>query len=313
MRHRKLLILAILLCAVAAVGVIVYQRMARPPRAVLLLPEGNFVFYLNFSPAHFLDLGKIPAAESDPEYQDFLQQTGFHFEHDLNTLAVSQGRPGDPESESAAVFTGRFDQERLRNYLQKISAGTEKYADKAIFTVRRENHIVRACILDPDTVAITNMQSLEPMHTIIDKARSSFPTPPSLVKNYYRDVPFASLAWAMFHISSEPSASQLPGDIKMDFLQNTTSVASLRYTGSIRFRLEIISENEANANSVTQSANTFLVLGRGAAESLNPGGPDKDVKEAFDSIQVQQIGNRTIVTVVIPQNFVKKMSEAMNR
>jgi len=313
MRQRKLLIiLVILLCAVAAVGVIVYQRMARPPRAVLLLPEGNFVFYLNFSPAHFLDLGKIPAAESDPEYQDFLQQTGFHFEHDLNTLAVSQGRPGDPDSESAAVFTGRFDQEKLRNYLQKISAGTEKYADKTIFTVRRENHIVRACILDPETVGITNMQSLEPMHTIIDKARSSFPTPPSLVKNYYRDVPFASVTWALLHISSEPT-SQLPGDIKMDFLQNTTSVASLRYTGSIRFRLEVISTSEANANNVTQSANTFLVLGRGAVESLNTGGPDKDVKEVFDSIQVQQNGNRTIVTLVIPQNFVKKMSEAMNR
>ncbi|HKE33408.1 MAG TPA: hypothetical protein VKD65_16870, partial [Candidatus Angelobacter sp.] len=103
------------------------------------------------------------------------------------------------------------------------------------------------------------------------------------------------------------------GDIKMDFLQNTTSVASLRYTGSIRFRLEVISASEANANNVTQSANTFLVLGRGAVESLNTGGPDKDVKEVFDSIQVQQNGNRTIVTIVIPQNFVKKMSEAMNR
>src|SRR5262249_24097133 len=124
MRKQKLLILVILLCAVAAVGVIVYQRMAPPPRAVLLLPEGNFVSYLNFSPAHLLDLSKIPAAESDPQSHDFLQQTGFHFEHDLNTLAVSQGRPGAPDSESAAVFTGHFDQERLRNYLQKISAGT---------------------------------------------------------------------------------------------------------------------------------------------------------------------------------------------
>src|SRR5215467_4287081 len=104
-RYRTLLILGLILVVAATAGVVVYQRIARPSRGVLLLPEGNFLLYVNFSPAHFFDLSQMPL-QSDPGYQDFLQQTGFHFEHDLDTIAVSQHNPGDFDSESSAIFIG---------------------------------------------------------------------------------------------------------------------------------------------------------------------------------------------------------------
>src|SRR5579863_1371270 len=101
-RHRKLLIFLLVLVVAAAAGVVVYERVARPARAVLLLPEGNFLLYVNFTPVHFIDLGQMPA-QSDPQYQDFLRQTDFHFEHDLDTIAISQRNPGDMNSESSAI------------------------------------------------------------------------------------------------------------------------------------------------------------------------------------------------------------------
>lgn len=314
MRNRKLLILVLMLAVVATAGVVVYQRVARPAKAVLLLPDGNFLLYVNFSPAHFFDLGRMPM-QSDPQYQDFLQQTGFHFEHDLDAIAISQQSPGDVNSGSAAVFTGAFDQEKISRYLQKLSGSSENYAGKNVLSIAEAGHTVRACVIDSKTVAITNTDSAETMHSIIDKAQGlHFSGPaPSLVRDYYGNVPFASLAWALFRMPAEGKSAQLLGGVNADFLQNSVSVISVRYTGSIRVKAEVISASEADAAKVLEAANMFLSLAKGAGESLSPGGTDKDVKAVFDNIQVQGTGNRTVLTVVIPQEFVKKMAAEMNR
>ncbi len=312
MRHRKLLILGIFLLVATAVAVVVYQKVARPAKAILLLPDGNLLVYVNFSPAHFLDLGQMPI-ESEQQYQDFLRQTGFHFEHDLNTIAFSQRNPGDMNSESSAIFTGSFDQDRLQRYLQKLSTGSENYDGRTIFSIRGADHVVRACIVDSNTVAITNMESPEPMHSIIEKARGSFSTRgPSLLQEHYDDVPFGSLAWAIFRMPTDPRAARLPGDINADFLQNTTSVLSVRYTGSIRVRAEVISQSEADAAKVREAANLFIAFGKSIGQSVAAQGPDKDVNAAFDSIQVEQKGNRTVLSATIPQDAVRKMADKMN-
>jgi hypothetical protein len=312
MRRRKLLFLVLFLLVAAAIGLVVYRWIAPPPRAVRLLPEGNFLLYVNFSPAHFLDLGQLTAGQTEPEYQDFLQQTGFHFEKDLDTFAISQRNPGNFDSESAAVFTGHFDQTRLSSYLKKRSRSTELYADKTIFLIDHENHLVRVCLVNAETVAVTNMPSPEPMHGIIDRSRnSSLGKGPYLAESYYHQIPFASLAWVILRVPPGRGAVELPGGITLDFLQNTTAVISLRYTGSIRVRADLFSQNDADAAKVKEAANTFVVFTRGLAESENPGGTDKDVKAAFDSIQVQQSGKHTVISVVIPQEFVKKMAAGM--
>lgn len=313
-RHRKLLILFLLLVITAAIGFVVYQRIAQPPKAILLLPDGNFLFYLNFAPAHFFDFGKIPV-ESEPEYQDFVEKTGFHFEHDLDTIAVSQSNPGDPGvSDSAAVFTGHFDQAKLANYMRRLAGDTETYSDKTIYSINNEGHVVRACIVDSTTVAVTTGQSSDGMHSIIDKAGNARITikGPALASSYYRYVPFGSLAWLMVRVPSNLGDARLPEGLNLDFLQDTVSIASVRYTGSIRVKLEIFSRNESDAKKVTQAASSLLALGRTATTSLNASGTDKDVKAVFDSIQVEQNGNRTAISVVIPQEFLNKVASTMN-
>jgi hypothetical protein len=314
MRHRKLLFLLLFIVA-AALGLVIYRWVAPPPRAVRLLPESNFLLYVNFSPAHFFDLSQLIASQAEPEYQDFVQQTGFHFEKDLDTFAASQRHPGNFDSDSAAIFTGHFDQPRLTGYLRKMATSMEQYADKTIFSIPNQSHTVRVCLVDGDTVAVTNMASADPIHSIIDKARhSSFmDAGPYLAANYYHDVPFASLAWAIFRVPPQSDTGDLPNGIKLDFMRNSTAIVSLRFTGSLRLRAEILSESEAAAAQVKEAADTFLAWARTFVESSNPGGTDKDVKAVFDGIEVQQKGSRTVISVVIPRAFLEKMQQGLKR
>jgi hypothetical protein len=312
MRRRKWLFLILFLAAVA-VGLVVYNWIAPPPRAVRLLPEGNFLLYVNFSPAHFLDLGQL-TNQTAPEYRDFVEQTGFHFEKDLDTFAVSQVNPNNFDSESSAIFTGHFDQAKLTNYLKKLSRSTELYADKTIFSIPNEGHTVRACLVNAETVAVTNTPSPEPMHSIIDRSRNSYTgKAPYLVDTYYHDVPFASLAWAMLRGPQGPGSVELPGNITLDFMQNTVAVISLRYTGSIRVRGDFYSQSDTDAAHVKEALNTFVVFAKGFAGSENPGGTDKDVKAAFDSLKVEQNGKKTTFSIVVPQAFVTKMGAEMQQ
>ena len=312
-RRRKLLFLSLFLVFATLIGIVIYQRVARPARAMLLLPDGNLLLYVNFAPAHFFDLGQMPI-QTDPQYQEFVRQTGFHFEHDLNTIAVSQRNPGETNSESSAVFTGVFNQDRIGHYLQKLASSSEEYGGRTIYSIPEGGHTVRACLLDSKTVAVTNMDSSDPMHLIVDRSRSVLLSggASSLVKDYYDNVPFASLAWAMVRVPAKSSSGQLPGGISAEFLANSVSVVSLRYTGSIRLKAEVISASTADASNVLEAANTLRVLAKGAGESLSAGGTDKDVKAVFDNIQVQQSGNRTVLSVAIPQAFVQKMAARMN-
>ena len=316
-RHRKLLIFLIFLVVVIAVGGVVYYRMAGPSRAVLLLPDGDLLIYADLAPlpfvnvGQFIDVDQLPG-QSDPEYKDFLRQTNFHVERDLKTIAVSIRNPGDSNSEFGAVFTGKFDQDGIQTYMQKHSTGSESYAGKTIFSVRGADHLVRACLVDSTTVAVTNTDSADAIHSIIDKATHSYRSgeAPSLIRDYYNYVPFGSLGWAMVRVPAQNS--QLTGGMKMDFLQNAVAVISVRYTGSVRIRADVISANQEDAAKVLEALNTFLAFGRAAGESLG-NGPDKDVKAVFDRIQVQQKGNETTVNVVIPQEVVKKVGEKMRQ
>ncbi|HEY6968523.1 MAG TPA: hypothetical protein VJA94_04910 [Candidatus Angelobacter sp.] len=317
MRHRKLLILIIFLVAVAAVAGVVYYRMARPGRAVLLLPDGDVVIYADLAPipfvnvGQFIDVDQLPG-QSDPEYRDFITQTNFHVERDLKTIAISIRNPSEANPELAAVFTGKFDLDGLRTYMQGHSTGSESYAGKTIFSVRGADHLVRACLVDSSTVAVTNTDSADSIHSIIDKATHSYRSgeAPPLVRDYYNYVPFGSLGWAMLRVPAQNS--QFTGGMKMDFLQNAVAVISVRYTGSVRIRADVISANQADAAKVLEAFNQFLAFGRAAAESLGSG-PDKDVKAVFDRIQVEQKGNETIVNVVIPQEVVKKVGQKMSQ
>src|SRR5262249_20731022 len=104
LKHRKLLILAILLVAATVIAFVVYLRGARLPEAVSLLPEGDLVLYADLKPAHLFDLGKSSSVQPEAEYKEFIDQTGIQFERDLQEVAMSRrDTPDGRDSESSEV------------------------------------------------------------------------------------------------------------------------------------------------------------------------------------------------------------------
>jgi hypothetical protein len=305
--RRKLLISAILLVCLGAIAFFLWQRATRPPEAVRLLPEGDVLVYANLQPLHLFEFGKSRPVQIEGDYRDFMDQTGIQPERDLEQVAMSRrDTPDGKDTESSEVFAGKFDQQRLQAYLEKISAGSEAYRNHTIYTVQHEGHLVRVSILDSNRVAVTNMEEPEPMRGIIN-AFQNLPRGPSLLRDYYSRVPATALAWAIVRTPANSKAFELPNGPSFDFLQNTITVAWLRYQGDAFVQADVIAPTDSDARHVADSITAFLWMLRTVSQSLNPRGSDPDVKAAFDNIQVGQNKNVAVVTATLSQRMLKKL------
>lgn len=302
---RKLLITVLLIAVVVASGLFFFYRASATPETARMLPEGEFILYANLKPVHlFWQTGKPIEIEGD--YREFINQTGIDFERDLDELAMSRRDTADHRDiESSEIFVGRFDRQRLETYLAKISSSQEDYSNHKIFVIPHEGHTVRVTILDANRIAVTNMTSADVIHQIVD-ASLKVPAGPSLLQNFHQKVPAGSLAWAIVRTGSS-AHNQPSSGWSFDFLENTVTVASLRYKGDLLVRADVIAGSENEARQVVDSAGAFVAMYRTVSRSLGTKGADPDVKAAIDGIQVEQSKNVAAFTATLSQKFLKKL------
>ena len=100
--------------------------------------EANVVAYLDLaqlrsSPFVARLFGWAPQPAADSDYAQFLQITGFHYERDLDRLALAINR--QPQNTTAfAIADGRFDRKKIEAYAARF--GSLKTADgKTLFAV----------------------------------------------------------------------------------------------------------------------------------------------------------------------------------
>jgi hypothetical protein len=312
-KHRKLLILAILLVVAAAVSIVIYNHSTQVPEAARLLPEGDLILYANLKPVHLFDLNKSGSVQPQGDYKDFVDRTGIQPERDIDEVAMSRrDTPDGSDVESSEILIGHFDQNRLRDYLQLLSSSREPYRNYTIYSISHEGHTVRVALLDASRVAITNMVSPEPIHGIID--RSIKPSAGPVLLSHYSDVPLGSLAWLIDRIPNKPDNVQLPGGFAITLPAEAVAVGSLRYTGSLLLRADVFAQSEAQARQIVDSANSHLALVRSIGQFIKTKGPDQDIKAAFDSLQATQKENVATFTATIPQSVLKKIwSEAQSQ
>jgi hypothetical protein len=319
MRRRKLVLIPLLvvLAVAVAIAAAVVLRKAAPPEPARLLPTAEGYVYLDLSPlrkAGLLD--KLPPIVPEGDYQEFIRQTGFQFEHDLQEAAfaihVNAGKDlaGKPENRYSEVFVANFDSQRVAAYLRKLSSSVDSYRNREIFNVPRENRIVRVCLLGPDLAAISNLDDPYVIRGIIDrygKLASPFGGP-RMLRRYYRRVPLASLAWAIMNVapsSEKNSPYVLPGGFDLFFPPDTVSVISVRYLGSIDLKAQAFTNSDENAAHVAEQLNSFLNIFRSL--EANASGGDPDVKTFFDSIEVKANHNEAVLNAELPKGFLKKM------
>src|ERR1700727_3145677 len=121
--RRRLPIPIAVLLIIAAVALIVTLRKHAPPEAARLLPGADGFFYIDLRwIRRFNANNQLPAVSRDPEYQKFVEGTGFQFERDLDQAAFAIHYPqswGDGTGGSASEprfsedFVGKIDSGRL--------------------------------------------------------------------------------------------------------------------------------------------------------------------------------------------------------
>jgi hypothetical protein len=329
MRIRRTLPIALAVVVVAAaVTLTVELRKAAPPEPARLLPGADAFVYADFSWVRRANGGKLlfPVAH-DPEYERFIQDTGFDFERDLDAVAFAVHYPekwpgggtggAAPEPRFSEVFTGRFDGSRCLTYLKRTAQSVENYNAVDIFTIPLYGRSFRIAILGVDTVAASNHDDPAVMRGMVDRARrlaSPFGGP-ALLRRYYKRVQLASPVWIVAHV--EPASPGFeawssvfpkPADLVISASYNPLHLP-LR-ADVLHLRAEAWTGSEDDARNVTDKANTFLTMFRSAEVSVGSTGTDADVKAFFDSLQVRQESNRAVLSAILPSGVFRKLGES---
>jgi hypothetical protein len=340
-RYSLLLVFALL----AALAVALFLRKEAPPEVARLLPESDAIVYVNLKPirsaTHFdREWSKRPVAES-PEYQHFIDATGIVIERDLDSVAFALHRMDDPNGPNgpvaySEVFEGRFDGTRLAAYLASVATAKENYAGHDIFTIPVASvelasksgapvqavRSLRVAQLGYDTIAASNMPTAEQIHSILDRYRASASpfSGSSLLSARYRDVPVLSTAWAIGHVGlpfSENGRINAFG-MQLPLPEDTTLVASLRFTTALRLRIDEILPSQAEAQQSADALSALLQLFRSIQNvqaQLNPGQQtasqqDTAVKQFLDSMKIAAQRDRATLTATIPLDLLKQLTAA---
>ncbi|MGA7891908.1 MAG: hypothetical protein WCA49_01665 [Candidatus Sulfotelmatobacter sp.] len=327
MRIRRTLPLVLVVLAIAAAVILAVQlRKHAPPEAARLLPGGDAFVYVNLGWARRANSGKeLPAVSHDPEYERFIRETGFQFERDLDEAAFAIHYPANwpgggtggsaPEPRFSEILVGKFHGERLTAYLRQIAQSIENYQSVDIFTIRVEGRSLRVAVLSADSVAASNHDDPAVIRGIVGRSKrlaSPFGGP-ALLRQYYKHVQFASLAWAVARM--EPSAS---GDGGWSALFNApaTVVVSGTYlsplhlnlrANAVHLRAEAFTGSSDEARALIDKVNVFVALTHSAETSVGMHGTDPDVKAFFESIEVKQEGDRAVLNAAVPFGFLRKM------
>ena len=308
----------------AAVILAVQLRKQAPPEPARILPGGDAFFYVNLGPIRRVSAGKeLPFVSHDPEYERFIRETGFQFERDLDEAAFAVHYPGNwpsggtggsaPEPRFSEVLVGKFHSERLTSYLRQIAEAVENYQSVDIFTIRVEGRSLRVAVLSADSVAASNHDDPAVIRGMVGRSKrlaSPFGGP-SLLRQFYKHVQFASLAWAVARL--EPSALQTGGWSAI-FASPATVVVSGNYgsplhlrADAVHVRAEAFTANPEEARGVIDKVNVFVALTHTGENAVGLRGTDPDVKSFFESIEVKQEGNRAVLNAAMPLSFLRKM------
>ena len=326
-KRRLPVVIAVLLVAAALVAVVQLRRRA-PPEPARLLPGADGFFYVNLKWLRTLKaIGQLPPVPHDPDYERFLEQTGFQFERDLDEAAFAlhypaawgQGATGgaSPEVRFSEVFVGKFDGDHLRSYLRGISSKVDTYHSTDIYNMALEGRTLRIAILGVDTVAGSNHDDPMVIRGMIDRSRK-LASPfggPALLRQYYKSLPVVSkslpvlkLAWFIGRV--DPSKMPNLGTWSLLLQKPAALVVSAYYavySPTLHLRAEAFSGTTDEAQTLTDKVSTFLSLFHAAEDAVASSKSDPDVRAFFDSLRVERQGDRAVLTAAIPPGFLRKV------
>jgi hypothetical protein len=235
------------------------------------------------------------------------------------------------------VFEGRFDGTKLAAYLGSIATTKENYAGHEIYTIPVASETVatpggkqvevtvrslRVAQLGYDTIAASNMPTAEQIHSILDRYRAAASpfAGSSLLSARYRDVPLLSSAWAIGHVGLPFSQNGrvTAFGLQLPLPEDTTFVASLRFTTSLKLRIDEFLPDEAEAKKSAETLGAILGLLRSIqnvqaqigqnqlTQNQQNAGQIAAMRQFIDSIKIVPERDRATLTATIPVDLLKE-------
>lgn len=314
--RRTLLVVAAVLVMLA---VAIFLRSKAPPEAARLLPESDGIVYINLKPMRAFLKKDVQPPRRVPEYEQFVEATGIDWERDLDQVAVALHRMPDPNGPNgqvaySTVLVGKLTGQRLNNWLEGHATSREVYAGHTVFSIPSDGRTVRVAQIGYDTLAISNYPTPEMIHSMLDRHRTAaLPFSGStLLANHFHEVPLLSLAWGVGQIGwplSESGSISVFG-LKLPIQPDATFVASLRWAGSMRLRVEEIAPTEDAAANQAASLATLVTLARGFTLPLGESSANRSLKELLKTAAVEQRRNRVVVTAQVSPSFFDNLANS---
>ena len=213
------------------------------------------------------------------------------------------------------VFSGRFDVARLTHYLEGQAVAREPYAGHTLYTLpasepgSAEPRVLRVAILRAGEIAASNAPTAEQMHAVIDRDRAGLfsETTPSLLSDWFPEVPALSAAWGIGSLGlpfAESGHVALFG-LDLPLPAEQPMIASLRYLGVLRLRLAAVAPTPELAMQQTGALTSMA----GVARALGAGtGTASPIASVLNSISIAQSGSRTVVTADIPVELLRQLA-----
>jgi hypothetical protein len=156
------------------------------------------------------------------------------------------------------------------------------------------------------------MPTVEQIHSILDRHRAGASpfSGSSLLSARYSDVPLLSSAWAIGHIGlpfSERGYITLFG-LQLPLPEDTTFVASLRYSLGLRLRIEEISPTEADAARAAATLTNLLTIFKSIQQQPTRTTADAAFHEMIDSLKIEQRKDRAVITANIPTELLHQLT-----
>ncbi len=314
-RRRTRITIAVVVVILLLLAVALYLRVKAPPEAARLLPESDGIVYLNLRPIRAVTHFDQHPVTHDPDYQRFVDATGIQFERDLDEVAFALHRLPNSSGPNGAVafsevFVGHFDGRRLTQYLQTLSTAQESYAGHTIYSIPSDGRTVHVTLIGYDMVAVSNTPTVEQIHSMLDRHRSAaLPfSGSSLLTDHYEDVPLLSLAWGIGQIGLPfgDSGNVSIFGLRLPIPFDSMFIASVRWTGSLRLRVEEIAPSEEAAASSADSVKMLLNFARNA-ESVAPGVTGAELKPLLDSMQIEHHRDRAVLHATVTPQLLERL------
>jgi hypothetical protein len=167
LHRREWIGLAVLAVVLGGAGFLAYQKWGLPSGAVreemlaLMPPDASVVFFADFDELRrapfFAELyAWAPKPQADADYAEFLKQTGFDYERDLDRIAVASIKH-EQASTIFAVVDGKFDKQKISAYAMK-SGSIANNNGREIFSVAMSGSSKKLSFtfLKKDRIALTD-------------------------------------------------------------------------------------------------------------------------------------------------------------